>query len=138
MATAATQQTIDNYLKALLSFGNYAEYLADDITLKFMGTDMEIAGIEGVRQFIDLVHQEAFRTDIQVKKVAYSENTALLELDFRGTHIGEFQGVSATDREVSVPYAAAYDLERDKIKALRLYFPLELLMSQITSGDNRQ
>lgn len=135
-ATAAiqtTQQTMEKYIEALLSFGDYVQYLADDVSLTFMGTDMRVEGREGVQQFIDLAHQHAFDTDIQLRNAAYGDGTAILEAEFIGTHIGEFQGVPASGRQVDVPYAAAYELEGEKIKALRLYFPLELLMQQITS-----
>jgi steroid delta-isomerase-like uncharacterized protein len=135
-ATAAiqtAQQTIESYLEALLSFGDYGQYFADDVSLTFMGTDTRVEGREGVQQFIDLAHQHAFDTDIRLRNAAYGDGTAILEAEFIGTHIGEFQGVPASGRQVDVPYAAAYELEGEKIKALRLYFPLELLMQQITS-----
>lgn len=131
-AMQTTQQTMEKYVDALLSFGDYGEYLADDVTLTFMGADMRVEGREGVQQFIDLAHQHAFETDIQVRNAAYGENTAILEAEFIGKHIGEFQGVPASGKQVDVPYAAAYELDGEKIKELRLYFPLDLLMSQIT------
>lgn len=59
----------------------------------------------------------------------------MLEAEFVGTHVGEFEGVSATGRAVRVPYAVAYDLEDGKITSLRLYFPLELLPRQINGVD---
>jgi hypothetical protein len=58
----------------------------------------------------------------------------LLEARFEGTHIGEFEGVPATGRQVDVPYAVAYDLRGDGISALRLYFPLDLLKRQIAGA----
>ena len=134
-ATAAmqtTQQTVEKYLDALLSFGDYGRYLADDVSLTFMGNDIRVEGREGVQQFIDLAHQHAFETSIRVLNAAYGDNTAILEAEFIGKHIGEFQGVPTSGKQVSVPYAAAYELAGEKITALRLYFPLDLLMQQIT------
>ena len=131
-AMQTTQQTMEKYVDALLSFGDYGAYLADDVALTFMGTDMRIEGREGVQQFIDLAHQHAFETDIKVKNAAYGENTAILEAEFVGKHIGEFQGVPASGRQVNVPYAAAYKLDGEKVTELRLYFPLDLLMRQIS------
>ena len=58
----------------------------------------------------------------------------MLEAEFAGTHIGAFEGIPPSHREVLVPYAVAYDLEAGRIKALRLYFPLELLLKQIGGG----
>ncbi|MCA1849699.1 MAG: ester cyclase [Acidobacteria bacterium] len=131
MSVESTRQTMEAYVRALLSFGDYSDYLAEDVTVTFMGTDREVRGREAARQLIDFVHQQAFRTDIQVKSAVYGDGSAMAEAEFVGTHIGEFEGVAASNRQVRVPYAAAYDLDGGKIKALRLYFPMELLLRQI-------
>jgi hypothetical protein len=49
-----------------------------------------------------------------------------------GTHTGEFAGIQATGRAVRVPYSVVYDLRADKISALRIYFPMSLLVEQLT------
>ena len=73
----------------------------------------------------------AFKTAVQVKAVAYGDGHAMLEAEFIGTHIGEFEGIPATSRHVRVPYSAAYDIAGRQITALRLYFPLDALLQQI-------
>jgi len=60
------------------------------------------------------------------------EGQAAIEPDFAGTHTGEFAGVQATGRTVRVPYCAVYDLRGDKIARLRMYFPVSLLVEQLT------
>jgi predicted ester cyclase len=60
-----------------------------------------------------------------------ANDRAVAELDFVGEHTGEFSGIEATGREVIVPYCAVYDLEGEKIKALRLYFPMDVLLRQL-------
>jgi hypothetical protein len=81
-----------------------------------------------------LAVQQAFQTHITAGASVYGDGNAMLEAQFTGTHVGEFEGVTATGREVDVPYAVAYDLRGDKISALRLYFPLDLLMRQIAGA----
>ena len=49
-----------------------------------------------------------------------------------GTHSGEFGGLAATGRAVRVPYSVVYDLRGDRISALRIYFPMSLLMEQMS------
>src|SRR6185295_5269761 len=66
--------------------------------------------------------------------VACGDGHAMLEADFVGTHIGEFEGIPATSRHVRVPYAVAYDIAGNQITALRLYFPLDALLRQIGAG----
>ena len=53
---------------------------------------------------------------------------------FVGTHTGDFSGVSATGNHVRVPYSVFYDLDGDKIKALRIYMPMKQLLAQIAGA----
>jgi thioredoxin-related protein len=39
--------------------------------------------------------------------------------------------VSATGNQVRVPYSVFYDVDGDKIKALRIYMPMDQLLAQI-------
>ena len=45
--------------------------------------------------------------------------------------LGAFEGIPATQRNVDVPYSVAYDMKGSQITALRLYFPLELLIRAV-------
>ena len=132
MTTESTRQILEAYLEALLSFGNYTRLMTEDVTVSFMGTDRTVVGRDAARQLIDFVHQQAFKTAVKVNTVVCGDSHALVEAEFVGTHIGNFEGVPASHRHVRVPYAAAYDLEDGRIKALRLYFPIELLLRQIS------
>jgi ketosteroid isomerase-like protein len=134
MSIERTRQTLTTYLDELLSFGDFARCFTDDVTLTFMGTDRVIAGREAARTTITFVHQQAFRTRVTAGTILYGDAGAMLEAQFTGTHIGEFEGVPATGRQVDVPYAVAYDVRGDRISALRLYFPLDLLMRQIAGA----
>ena len=58
-------------------------------------------------------------------------NTRSAEADFVGKHSGEFAGVAASGKDVNMPYCVVYDLDEDKITALRLYFPVDVLLQQI-------
>ena len=135
MSAESTRTIIDAYARALLSSGDYARYLTDDVTLTIEGSDRAVSGREAVRQLITFMHTQAFKTDIQVKGVLYGDHQAMLEAEFVGTHVGAFEGIPASHRHVRVPYAVAYDVEPAGIKALRLYFPMEELMRQIGAGE---
>ena len=135
MSAESTRKIIDGYVQALLSSGDYARYLSDDVTLTIEGTDRAVSGRDGVRQLITFMHTQAFRTDVQLKRVVYGDGHAMLEADFVGTHVGAFEGIPASHRAVRVPYAVAYDVDTNGIKALRLYFPMEQLLRQIGAGE---
>ena len=134
MSIERTQQTLTTYLDELLSFGDFARCFTDDVTVTFMGADRVIKGREAARTAITFMHQQAFHTHITAVTTVYGDANAMFEAQFNGTHVGEFEGVPATGHEVNVPYAVAYDLRGDRISALRLYFPLELLMRQISGA----
>jgi predicted ester cyclase len=68
-----------------------------------------------------------------VKNLFVDDGKAALEADFVGVHIAEFAGIQPAGREVRVPYSVIYDLRGDKISALRIYFPMGLLIEQLTS-----
>lgn len=135
MSAETTRETIQAYGQALLSFGDYGRYLAEDVTLTFMGTDRRVKGREAARQLITFIHAQAFKTEVRIKSLVCGDGHAMLEAEFAGTQIGAFEGVPASHRTVLVPYAVAYDVEGRLIKALRLYFPLDLLMRQISGVE---
>ena len=135
MSTETTRITIERYAEALLAFGDFGRYLDEDVTMEFEGTDRVIRGRTAVEQTIMFFHQQAFRSSVELKSLVCGERLAAIEAVFRGEHIGEFEGVAPTHRRVDVPYAVLYDVDDERIRALRLYFPLELLMRQLMAAD---
>ena len=135
MTTEDTRVSMQAYADALLSFGDYARYLADDVTMIFMGTDRAVKGRDAVQRAITFFHERAFSSAVELKELVCGDGRAMLEAEFIGTHIGEFEGLTATLRPVRVPYAGAYTLADGRITALRLYFPFDLLVRQITAAD---
>src|SRR5262245_12434354 len=132
MSTEQTRKTMEHYVEALLSSGDFARYLASDVTFTIEGTDRKVQGRDAVRQTITFFHEQAFRTDIKVRNVMCDGNRAAIEAEFIGTHIGEFEGIKPTHRSVQLPYSVGYDVEGGAIKSLRLYFPMEALVRQLT------
>lgn len=131
MTSEQTRETMQAYADALLSFGDYGRYFDDHVAMHFMGTDRNVQGLEAVRQTIGWFHKQAFSSAIQVNSLLCGNGEAMLEAEFIGTHIGEFEGVAPTLRSVRVPYAVAYTLAAGRITSLRLYFPLDVLLRQI-------
>jgi predicted ester cyclase len=83
-------------------------------------------------QPVRYVHENAFDARAEVKNLLVDEGKAAIEADFVGTHTGEFAGIQPTGRAVRVPYSVLYDLRGDKISGLRIYFPVSLLIEQLT------
>ena len=78
------------------------------------------------------MHENAFDARAEVKNLLVDEGKAAIEADFAGAHTGEFAGIQPTGRAVRVPYSVLYDLRGAKISGLRIYFPMSLLIEQLT------
>jgi len=126
------RQVMQDYLDALVKRADFAAYFTDDVVATFEGTDQRADGREAAEQLIRYVHEGAFDARPELKSLLTDEGSAAIEADFVGTHAGEFGGLAATGRAVRVPYSVVYDLRGDRISALRIYFPMSLLMEQIS------
>jgi len=126
-----TRQTLEAYLEDLLAQGPYKKYFSDDVVMEMMGQNQRFEGPDAVEQMIGYMHRQAFEASLEIMNMVVGDGQAAAEFDFVGRHTGEFAGVEATGREVRVPYCVVYDLEEGKIKALRLYFPMDVLMRQL-------
>ena len=131
MSEENTRRLMEAYLEDLRGRGPYKRHFSEDVAFAIVGTDIEATGPDAVEQTIDYFHQGAFDARTEVRTLVAASDRAAAELDFVGEHTGEFSGIEATGREVSVPYCAVYDLEGEKIKALRLYFPMDVLLGQL-------
>jgi len=131
MSIESTSETLTTYLEVLVQRGPYAQYFADNVTFTLVGANQEVTGREAVEQFIRYFHEQAFDAHPKLKTTIVEEDRAAAEIDFVGTHIGEFAGVPASNKNVNVPYAVVYDFQDDKITALRAYIPMDALLQQI-------
>jgi steroid delta-isomerase-like uncharacterized protein len=131
MTVEATAQTMRAYLDAFLARGDFADYFTEEVTWTTVGADQELQGRQPVRDFLIWMHTQAFDAHPKVKTLVVGDGQAALEADFVGTHTGEFLGIPATGRSVQVPYCVVYDLQGDKITALRAYIPMDLFAHQL-------
>ena len=131
MSVQDTEQTIREYLDALLSGGDFASFFADDVRWTTMETGEEIRGRESVKGFIIALHNQLFDARPELRNVTTADGVAAIEAVFVGTHIAEFAGVPATGATVRLPYSMFYDVADGKIVALRAYFPITTLVGQL-------
>ena len=127
------RKVMQEYLDALGKRADYPVYFTDDVVATLEGTDQRAVGREAAGQLIRFIHEGAFDARPEVKNLLVDDGGAALEADFAGTHTGEFAGIPPTGRAVRVPYSVVYDLRGDKISALRIYFPMSLLIEQLGS-----
>jgi predicted ester cyclase len=126
------RQVMQEYLDTLIKRADFPEFFTDDVVVTFEGTDQRADGREAAGQLIRYVHETAFDARAELKNLLVDDGKAAIEADFVGTHTAEFAGVRPTGRDVRVPYSVIYDLHGDKISAVRIYFPMSLLIEQIS------
>jgi predicted ester cyclase len=136
MTVDETRETMDAYLEALLGGGAYDAYFADDIVVTMTGVPGEIVGPVAAKAAIEAIHHEQFDAKPELTTLVVGEGMAAAELDFVGTHTGEFAGIAATGEAVEVPYSVFYELEDGKIVALRIYAVVEGLVQQLQAAPS--
>ena len=135
MSATETESTLRGYLDALLTGGDFASFFSDDVRWTTMETGDEIRGRDAVRDFIIALHARLFEAAPELRDIAFADGVAGLEAVFIGRHVAEFGGVPPTGAEVRMPYAVFYDVEGDKITALRAYFPMAALIGRLQEAN---
>jgi predicted ester cyclase len=130
MSVEDTRRTMESYVQDLLG-GPYKRHFSDDVVVSLVGTDQGAQGPDDAEAWIDYLHKQAFDARPELKSMIVADGQAAAEFDFVGEHVGEFGGIAATGREVRVPYSVVYDLQGEKIGAVRIYLSMEILMQQI-------
>lgn len=128
MSIDSTREAITKYLDSKHSD---VSMMADDVVFTHMATGEEHRGPEGVLQMLNYFYHVAFDADAVTRNTIFADGKAVLEADFVGKHIGEFAGISATNKQVRVPLCVVYDLEEDQIKRGRVYFEMPVLLQQL-------
>jgi predicted ester cyclase len=127
------RKVMQEYIDALVKRADYPVYFTDDVVATFEGTDQRAVGREAAGQLIRYVHEGAFDARPELKNLLVDDGKAAIEADFVGTHTAEFAGIQPTGRAVRVPYSVVYDIHGDQISGVRIYFPMSLLLDQLTS-----
>jgi predicted ester cyclase len=125
--------TMTAYLDALIARADFAKYFATDVTLEMMGTDQRTQGRQAVEDMIRYLHEQAFDAHPELKSLVVEGERAALDAEFVGEHVADFAGTAATGKQVRVPYTVVYDLEGERITALRIYMPMDVLQRQLES-----
>lgn len=131
VSVESTRQVMHAYVEALQARGDYGRYFSDDIAFELMGSGQRTAGPQAAEGTIRYLHEQAFDARPELKSLFVDDGKAAIEAQFVGKHTGEFAGKAATGSEVDVPYSVIYDVAGDKITALRIYMPMDVLMRQI-------
>lgn len=128
MSIERTRKAMERYLN---SEHQDLSMMADDVVFTAMATGDQHRGVEGVRRMLDHVYHQAFDARAETRHRLYTEDHAVLEADFVGTHTGTFAGIAATGRQVRVPLCVVYDLRDGRILRGRVYLEIPVLLRQL-------
>jgi ketosteroid isomerase-like protein len=134
MSVQSTEQTLRSYLEALLAGGDFGRFFADDVVWTTMETGEQVQGRTAVADYIIAMHRHLFDARPELKRMVVSDEIALIEADFVGTHTAEFAGIAPTGVTVRVPYCVVYEIPDGTITALRAYLPITLLIQRLTQA----
>ena len=127
---ASLQETEKNF-KAYFE-SHDVQYVAEDAVFINMGTGEETRGREAIGAMLHYIYHVAFDAHAETISYLVTEDRALLEGYFIGTHISEFAGIPATNKKVKVPLCVTYELENGFIKSGRVYMLGDVMMRQLT------
>src|SRR5687768_15690844 len=113
MSIESTRETMQSYFN---SEHSDVSMMAEDVVFTVMATGQEHQGRDGVLGMLNYFYHVAFDATATTRTTLFGENSAMVEADFIGKHIGEFAGIQATGKDVRVPLCVVYDLVNDKIK----------------------
>lgn len=134
MSVEETRQILTDYAAALLGGGDFGQYFAEDITVKFMDVGQEISGWQMAVDGLIALHTVQFDAQPEIVTTVVGEGSAAIEALFVGTHTDEFAGIPATGVAVNVPYVVMSSLVEGLITELRLYGFISGLMQQLSGA----
>jgi steroid delta-isomerase-like uncharacterized protein len=105
--------------------------VADDAVYTLTHSGREIRGRDAVKQFLEDFYTQAFEARFNVANRILDDGRAVLEGRFVGRHIGDFEGIAATNRAIDVPICVVYELENDQIKRVRVFLQVAALREQL-------
>jgi predicted ester cyclase len=126
-----TRATIERYFAA--DHGDVS-MIADDAVFTIMGSGDEYRGPQAILGMLDWFYHVAFEASAEPLTLTIGEGRAVGEWTFAGRHIGDFNGIAATGKDVRVPLCVVYDVAGDQITAGRVYFEVPALLRQLGIG----
>lgn len=128
MSVESTREVMTRYWQPE---GGGMSTLDNDVVFTIMGTGQQFRGPDAVRGMLSHFYREAFDARAEPINAIFADDHAVLEATFVGKHIGEFEKIPPTGKEIRVPLCVVYHLENDKIKEGHVYFQIDALRRQL-------
>ncbi len=107
------------------TFGHTAQYDDQPWNEHYRGPD-------GVRRFYEQLMRALPDLQIDVQRRHAAEDSILLEVIIRGTHLGAWRGLPATGRRVEFPLCAVYTFDaRSRLAGEKIYYDRATVLRQL-------
>jgi hypothetical protein len=126
-ALSQTRQNLQSYFET----HDVNKYVAEDAVFRNLSTGEVHKGRAEIGGMLHFIYHVAFDAKGEVRNYVVDENKAVVEAYFKGRHIGELNGIKATNKEVDVPMCIVYDLKDGLIQEGRIYMLGEVMMTQL-------
>ena len=126
MSVEGTAAVVNSYL---FEPGRYR--IADDAIYTLMGSGRRAQGRPEVERLLDSLYREAFEAGFEPRTIVIGDGSAAVEADFVGRHVGEFEGIAPTGRDVRVPMCVVYSVDEQHIRSANIYFEMDSLRRQL-------
>ena len=137
MTVGETRAVMDRYLAAE---DHDTSMMADDVVFRIMATGMEYRSGPAVAAMFDLYYRTAFEARSEARAVMVGDGWAVWEGTFIGRHVGVFEGVRPTGRDVRLPLCVCYDFRDGKLVEGRVYLETRAFFDQVgvRTGDTSE
>ncbi len=89
-------------------------------------------GRSGVREFYQQLMQALPDLEIDVQRRHITDDSVLMEVIIRGTHLGPWRGLPATGRRIEVPLCGVYTFDaHDRLAGERIYYDRATVLRQL-------
>ena len=89
-------------------------------------------GRDGVRRFYSTLMGAVPDLSIEIVKQHVADETIVLEVVIRGTHLGSWRGLPATGRKLAIPLCGIYTFDADdRLAGERIYYDRATVLQQL-------
>lgn len=115
-------------------FGSFAEQIGEDVIFNFRG-ERQATNIEGLKSLITFWRQAFPDLQFEVLHLLAEADLVAVNLVFKGTHEGEWQGIAPTGRSFEIEEMMFFRFQGDTLVELWEVYDEALLIRKLTEKD---
>lgn len=98
---------------------------------ELMATGQVFAGTDEVKRYYAATRTAFPDQRNELVAIHHSDDAVIVELDLKGTHLGDLRGAAPTGREFTCRMVALFFFENDRIVCERVYYDSATILRQL-------